>query len=225
MLIEREGNRLIQVSRAEGKLADAVREFSYDFRDKVVLDIGSSSGGFTEFALLAGAKRVIAIEKGTNQMKAPLRFHPKVELYEKTDIFDKNKLNLNFSKREDKVLEKEKDQKLNLGFSKISAIHFDVVLADVSFVSLRKILLHVKDNLADFDTDLLVMLKPQFEARPDELRRGIIKNNKIRREIIKNFEDWLKIQGFMVIKKRDNEIAGKNGNLERFYLLKLAKRY
>ena len=76
------------VSRAEGKLEGAVRAFRYDFRNKTVLDIGSSTGGFTELALKLGAKKVIAIEKGTNQMKAPLRFDMRVDLHEKTDFFD-----------------------------------------------------------------------------------------------------------------------------------------
>ena len=70
------------------KLSDAVRFFGFDFRGKVVLDIGSSTGGFTELALKNGAKKVIAVEKGTNQMKVPLRYDPRVELHEKTDIFD-----------------------------------------------------------------------------------------------------------------------------------------
>ena len=68
-----------------------------------------------------------------------------------------------------------------------------------------------------------MMLKPQFEAREDQLNKGIVKNEKIRRAIIKNFEQWLKSNGFIIIKKRDNALAGKHGNVERFYYLKLAK--
>ena len=64
------------------------------------------------------------------------------------------------------------------------------------------------------------MLKPQFEATPDQLNKGIVKNEKIRREIIKNFELWLKQNGFILIKKHDNELHGKNGNIERFYWLR-----
>ena len=67
------------------------------------------------------------------------------------------------------------------------------------------------------------MLKPQFEARQDQLNKGVVKNERVRREIIKDFETWLKQNGFIIIKKRDNDLAGKNGNLERFYYLKLAK--
>ena len=68
------------------------------------------------------------------------------------------------------------------------------------------------------------MLKPQFEAKPYELKNGIVKNEKIRRGIIKDFEVWLKDHGFIIINKRDNLLAGKNGNLERFYYLKIAKK-
>lgn len=182
------------VSRAENKLAGAASFFRFDFRDKTVLDIGSSTGGFTEYALGRGAKRVIAVEKGTRQMKAPLRFDPRVELHEKTDIFE--------------FITNEK---------------IDVVLADVSFVSLTKVLNYAK-TLANETTEWLVMLKPQFEAQPEQLtKKGVVKNEKMRREIIKGFEGWLGRNGFLILNKRDNELAGRNGNVERFYYLKLAK--
>ena len=176
------------VSRAEGKLAGAARAFRFDFRGKMVLDIGSSTGGFTEFALEHGAAKVIAVEKGTYQMKAPLRFDPRIELHEKTDIFE-------FTTSE----------------------KIDVILADVSFVSLKKVLAYVKRKFKR--AEYLVMLKPQFEARPEQLNNGIVKNEKMRREIIRDFENWLKFHGFFIVKKRDNELAGKNGNVERFYWL------
>ena len=176
-----------------------------------MLDIGSSTGGFTEFALRSGASQVIAVEKGTNQMKKPLRFDPRIELHEKTDIFACNRENLNFF---DYFEQKNATKR-----------HLDVILADVSFVSLRKVLIHAKYQLASIDTDFLVMLKPQFEAKNFELRRGIVKNEKIRRDLIRVFEKWLKTQGFIVVKKRDNDLAGLGGNLERFYYLKLATKY
>ncbi len=185
------------VSRAEGKLAGAARAFSYDFRGKRVLDIGSSTGGFTEYALEHGAKKVIAVEKGTKQMKAPLRFDARIDLREKTDIFDVKKEEVG---------------------------EVDTILADVSFVSLRKIISYAKENLATIKTDFLVMLKPQFEAEEKQLNRGVVKNEKIRREIVKDFELWLVKNGFLILNKRDNEVVGKNGNKERFYLLKIAKK-
>ena len=185
------------ISRAEDKLFGAVRGFGFDFRHKTVLDIGSSTGGFTDLALKLGAKKVIAVEKGTHQMKAPLRFDKRVELHEKTDIFE-----------------------FPLEFD------FDVVVADVSFVSLREVLSYVKNKVTLVqlkNLDFLVMLKPQFEANPEQLVKGIVKNEKIRRDLIQNFEQWLKNNGFLIIKKRDNDIKGAHGNLERFYYLKIAK--
>ncbi len=181
------------VGRAEYKLEGALRAFRVDLRGKTVLDIGSSTGGFTEMALRAGAAKVIAVEKGTNQMKVPLRFDERVELHEKTDIFE------------------------------FSGVQPDVILADVSFVSLRDVLAYAKEAFATKQTDFLVMLKPQFEARQDQLVNGVIKNNKMRRDIISDFEVWLKKNGFVVLGKRDNELAGRFGNVERFYYLKLAR--
>ena len=198
------------VSRAENKLAGAAQAFSYDFRGKTVLDIGSSTGGFTEYALLRGAKKVIAVEKGTRQMKAPLRFDPRIDLREKTDIFSVTRSSLSRDQDENNENESKIDTRI------------DTILADVSFISLKQVLLHAKKQLAAPQTDFLVMLKPQFEARPFQLKNGIVKNETIRRDIIKDFEAWLKNNGFLIVNKRDNTLAGKNGNLERFYFLKLA---
>ena len=185
------------VSRAENKIAEAAKAFNFDFRGKTVLDVGSSTGGFTEYALKRGAKKVVAVEIGTNQMKAPLRFDPRIELHEKTDIFE---------------FEFDGTDKLP-----------DVVVADVSFVSLKKVLARSKEMYAGaYKVGFLVMLKPQFEARPDQLVKGVVKNEKMRRGIIKDFENWLKKNGFLVVKKRDNSLSGKHGNVERFYLLNLS---
>ena len=176
------------VGRAELKLAGAVEAFGYNFRGKTVLDIGSSTGGFTELALRKGAAKVIAVEK------APLRYDTRIELHEKTDVFTITNKDISVP---------------------------DVILADVSFVSLTKILQHAKRYIAGKNTDYLVMLKPQFEAYPDQLVNGVVKNEKMRREIIKRFEQWLARNGFRIVKKRDNAVRGKiGGNQERFYWLK-----
>ena len=88
------------VGRAELKLAEAVEAFRFDLRGETVLDIGSSTGGFTELARRCGAKKVIAIEKGTREISAPLRCDPRVELHEK----------VGFLALEDELLEVEKVQ-------------------------------------------------------------------------------------------------------------------
>lgn len=200
------------VGRAELKLKGAVEAFGYDFRGKTVLDIGASTGGFTELALRQGAKKVIAVEKGTRQMKAPLRFDARVELYEKTDFFDVRGAN-----KAGKLVV-EQGQKTN---ELVRGVQVQTVVADVSFVSLRKILAHAREIVAT-GADFLVMLKPQFEASPVQLNRGVVKNERMRREIIRKFEEWLRREGMVVLKKRDNEVAGKvGGNLERFYWIRL----
>ena len=191
------GNGKIVVGRAELKLLGAITAFGVSLVDKTVLDIGSSTGGFTEAALRNGAKHVIAVEKGTRQMKAPLRFDPRIDLHEKTDIF------------EFEISREERP---------------DFILADVSFVSLRNVLMYAKYHFAKPKTEFLVMLKPQFEAKPWQLKDGIIKNNKIRRGIIVEFEAFLKDNGFVIVGKQDNKVAGRFGNVERFYHLKLEKR-
>jgi 23S rRNA (cytidine1920-2'-O)/16S rRNA (cytidine1409-2'-O)-methyltransferase len=177
------------VSRAGDKLAGAAAQLRLDFRNKVVLDVGSSTGGFTQFALERAAAKVIAVEVGTKQLHSSLRLNPKIELHEKTDIRD-------FKTSENP----------------------DIVLADVSFISLRQVLPAVL-SLSSKNTQIIVLLKPQFEADSKELNRGIIKNDSIRRRIFKDFEQWAK-KYFIIKAKVDSTVAGTKGNLERFYLLK-----
>jgi len=179
------------MTRAGRKLLGAVGAFGVDFRGKTVLDIGSSTGGFTELALKRGAKKVVAVEKGTGQMRGELVMDRRVELHEKTNIFD--------FKMDEKP---------------------DVILADVSFVSLTKVLAYAKLELIGHHTVCLVMLKPQFEVGGEVLNKGVMKNSRARREVIKKFEVWLKNNGFVILGKRDNEVAGRFGNVERFYYLR-----
>ena len=182
------------VSRAGLKLASVAEYFHLNFQDKTVLDIGSSTGGFTDYSLRHGAKKVFAVDVGTDQLHPSLRPNPKIVLYEKTDIRD---------------------------FYADESI--DIIVGDVSFISLREILPHVAENLMNTNTILIAMVKPQFEAGRHQVNKGIIKNDKVRRQILSDFEDWAK-KYFVILDKKDSEVAGSKGNLERFYKLKLAKR-
>ena len=182
------------VSRAGLKLASVAEYFHLNFQDKTVLDIGSSTGGFTDYSLRHGAKKVFAVDVGTDQLHPSLRPNPKIALYEKTDIRD---------------------------FYADEAI--DIIVGDVSFISLREILPHVVEDLMNTNTMLVAMVKPQFEAGRHQVNKGIIKNDKVRRQILSDFEDWAK-KYFVILDKKDSEVAGSKGNLERFYKLKLAKR-
>lgn len=207
------------VGRAEWKLAEAVREFGFDFRGKIVLDIGSSTGGFTELALRMGARKVIAVEKGTGQMKAPLRFDARVELHEKTDIFE---VGVRGGAGEVAGVDVRDGDASGATKVQVETRPAEVVLADVSFVSLRPILEKARE-LAVPGADFLVMLKPQFEARSGQLVRGVVKNERMRREIMQEFERWLKVRGWVVVRKRDNETVGRKGNRERFYWVRMGR--
>lgn len=178
------------VSRAGLKLASVAQLLHLDFREKTVLDVGSSTGGFTDYALKRGAKKVFAVDVGTDQLHPSLRDNPAIELHEKTDI-------------RDFYLPDEKP---------------DIIVIDVSFISLREILPHLAQNLCDEHTVIAAMLKPQFEAGRNQTNKGIIKNDAVRRQILKEFETWAK-QYFVIADKRDSEVAGSKGNRERFYLL------
>jgi 23S rRNA (cytidine1920-2'-O)/16S rRNA (cytidine1409-2'-O)-methyltransferase len=94
-----------------------------------------------------------------------------------------------------------------------------MVVGDVSFISLREILPHVA-SLVDAKADIIAMVKPQFEAGQSSLKhKGVIKNDKMRRDILKDFETWA-LGRFRIVDKTDSGVAGSKGNVERFYLLR-----
>jgi 23S rRNA (cytidine1920-2'-O)/16S rRNA (cytidine1409-2'-O)-methyltransferase len=197
------------VSRAGLKLASVAKAFGLDFKGKVVLDVGSSTGGFTDYALKHGAKKVIAVDVGTNQLHPSLQNNPKIELHEKTNILDVGQWTLDNREKESSIV-----------YRLTSTV--DIILVDVSFVSLRQILPHLT-TLASKDTLIVAMLKPQFEAGESLKNKGVIKNASMRRAIIKDFEIWVK-NYFVIINKADSEVAGAKGNQERFYLLKISNK-
>ena len=175
------------VSRAGLKLASVATLLGVEFTHKTVLDVGSSTGGFTDYALQHGAAKVIAVDVGTEQLHPQLRNNQRIELHEKTDIRE-------FTTHET----------------------IDIVVIDVSFISLRDILPSV---VAIAPTaQIIAMVKPQFEAGKAQINKGIIKNDAVRRQILKDFELWTK-STFKILDKRDSEVAGAKGNRERFYLL------
>ncbi len=177
------------VSRAALKLASIAKQFRLDFKDKVVLDVGSSTGGFTDYALQHGAKKVIAVDVGKDQLHPTLHGDKRIELHEKTDIRD-------FKTSE----------------------QIDIMVADVSFISLTNILPSLQ-ALSNKNTELIMMCKPQFEAGKDQVNKGVIKNSATRRKVLKGFENWLNQNGFVTKDKADSQVAGAKGNVERFYKL------
>lgn len=181
------------VSRAALKLASVTDVLKVTFKGKTVLDVGSSTGGFTDYALQHGAKKVIAVDAGTDQLHPRLRTDSRVELHEKTDI-----------------------RKF------VSAEKADIAVIDVSFISMTMVLTSVA-NLVRPNGQIIAMLKPQFEAGKDQLNKGVVKNSAQRRDILQGFEAWCRQNKFVIAKKSDSAIAGKTGNVERFYLLTASK--
>jgi 23S rRNA (cytidine1920-2'-O)/16S rRNA (cytidine1409-2'-O)-methyltransferase len=133
---------------------------------------------------------VIAVDVGTDQLHPSLRTNPGIELFEQTDIRDVQTL----------------------------SDAADIVVIDVSFISLREILPSVA-RLSTPATQIVAMVKPQFEAGSGSKHSGVIKNDRMRRDILKDFEQWAR-ELFILCDKADSEVSGAKGNLERFYLLK-----
>ena len=179
------------VSRAGLKLASVAKLLGVRFQDATVLDVGSSTGGFTDYSLQHGAKKVYAVDVGTDQLHPSLHDNPSIELHEKTDI------------RDFTLSDKP-----------------DITVIDVSFISLREILPHIAKELSGPNTIIMAMVKPQFEAGRHQTNKGVIKNDAVRRQILKDFEIWAK-DLFVIQDKRDSEVAGSKGNRERFYSLKI----
>lgn len=179
---------LTYVSRGGLKLEKAIQEFSLDFQNKVICDIGSSTGGFTDCALKHGAKKVYAIDVGTSQLHPSLRSNPKVVVMEQTNFryLDRSRLT-------------EKP---------------DFYTADVSFISIKEILLHLLSFQEDFQ--IVLLFKPQFEVGPNKINdHGVVKEDKYLVEALKDFEDFLKKNHLFLLHITYSPILGeKEGNME-----------
>lgn len=139
------------VSRGGLKLEKAIRHFKLDFKNAKVLDIGSSTGGFTDCALQHGASHVTAVDVGTNQLDSSLRKHSKIALFEKMDFRE-------------------------LAKSTSLSPDFDFVLSDLSFISMRKLMPFLLDFMNE-KSFFIGLVKPQFEVGKDAIGRdGIVKN-------------------------------------------------
>lgn len=175
------------VSRAGLKLEKAINTFNLNFSGKNIMDIGSSTGGFTDCSLKNGANKVIAVDVGTNLMHESLRKSPQVELYEQTNI--KNLPN-----------DKFKD--------------IDFITIDVSFVSLSKIIGKIVDS--NCGADIIALIKPQFECGKQiaDKFKGIILNEKVHQDILSSTIDRFNGFGYTLLNLTYSPITGGDGNIE-----------
>ncbi len=182
------------VSRGGDKLASVANALKLDFTDAVVLDVGSSTGGFTDYALQNGAKQVICVDVGSDQLAYKLRQDSRITIMERTDI---REVSQNDFKH-----------------------HPNVAVIDVSFISLTKILPSVAKLLIP-GSIIIAMAKPQFETDKATASKykGVIKDDRLRKSILNHFEATIKPE-FQILDSADSEVFGAKGNRERFYLLK-----
>lgn len=183
------GNVLPYVSRGGLKLEKALREFNLDVNDKILLDIGSSTGGFTDCALQNGATMSYAVDVGYNQLAWKLRQDERVVVMERT----------NFRYMTPQDLEK--------GMPNFASI-------DVSFISLKLILPVLKTLLVP-GSDVVALVKPQFEAGRDQVgKKGIIRDASVHISVLERIIDFAKEIGYQVVDLSYSPITGGDGNIE-----------
>lgn len=193
--IEIHGQKLRYVSRGGLKLEKAVAHFDLGLEGKVCMDVGSSTGGFTDCMLQNGAVKVYAVDVGTNQLDWKLRSDPRVVCMEKTNI---------------RYVAPE-DIADPIGFASI----------DVSFISLTKVLGPVKALLED-NGQIVCLIKPQFEAGREKVgKKGVVREPAVHLEVIDMVIDYALSIGFEALNLEFSPIKGPEGNIE--YLLYLQK--
>ncbi|MCR5251899.1 MAG: TlyA family RNA methyltransferase [Lachnospiraceae bacterium] len=195
LTIEHRGDPLPYVSRGGLKLEKALKVFSPDLKGKVCLDIGSSTGGFTDCMLQNGAAKVYAVDSGTNQLAWKLRSDERVVCMEKTNF---------------RYVTKEQIPE-----------EIDFAGADVSFISLSRIFPAAFPLLKE-GGQMACLIKPQFEAGREKVgKKGVVRDKKVHLEVIEKVCGYAKEEGFVLKGLDFSPIRGPEGNIE--YLLFLEK--
>lgn len=193
--IEVRGNRLPYVSRGGLKLEKALALFPIDLNGKVVMDIGASTGGFTDCMLQSGAKKVYSVDVGYGQLAWKLRTDPRVVSLERTNV---------------RYLTKEQVPEPIEFFS-----------VDVSFISLRLVLPVARRFLSE-NGQAVCLIKPQFEAGRENVgKKGVVREKKVHVQVIRRIVDFVQKNGFSVLGLTYSPVKGPEGNIE--YLLYLRR--
>lgn len=193
--IEVRGKTMPYVSRGGYKLEKAMAQFDLDLTDKVCSDVGSSTGGFTDCMLQNGARKVFAIDVGTNQLAWKLRIDERVVCMEKT--------NIRYVTPED------------LG----EAVAFSSI--DVSFISLTKVLEPIRNYLTE-QGEIVALIKPQFEAGREKVgKKGVVREIETHYEVVEMVFSYALSIGFEILNFEYSPIKGPEGNIE--YLVHLRK--
>lgn len=193
--LEVKGAQLPYVSRGGLKLEKAVKNFGFSLEGKVCMDIGASTGGFTDCMLQNGAAKVYSVDVGHGQLDWKLRSDDRVVCMEKT--------NFRYMVRDD--IEDD----------------LDFASCDVSFISLTKILLPARRLLKD-GAEMVCLIKPQFEAGKEKVgKKGVVRDPEVHSEVVHRIFDFMGIAGFEVLHLDFSPIKGPEGNIE--YLIHIRK--
>lgn len=185
----------IYVGRGALKLEKAYGVFQLDFMGKSCLDIGASTGGFTEFMIQHGAEKVYAVDIGHGQLAESLRHENRVINMESTDIRNISSENINGA--------------------------VDFICADVSFISLTKIIPKIYELLKN-DAVAVVLIKPQFEAGKKNIgKKGVVRDRKVHERVLSEMDSFFRLTGFAPLNYTFSPIKGGSGNIE--YLAELEK--
>ncbi|HAN10212.1 MAG TPA: TlyA family rRNA (cytidine-2'-O)-methyltransferase [Clostridiales bacterium] len=185
--IEIRGELQKYVSRGGYKLEEAINKFNIDLKGKVCMDVGASTGGFTDCMLQNGASKVYAIDVGHSQLDPKLALDSRVVSIEKTNIKDVNK---------------EKLERI------------DFICIDVSFISLTNIMEYIK-NLTENSGEIVALIKPQFEVGRGNLnKKGIVKDEKTRKKTVDKIIEYMVKSNMFVKGVIESPIKGSDGNIE-----------
>jgi 23S rRNA (cytidine1920-2'-O)/16S rRNA (cytidine1409-2'-O)-methyltransferase len=184
------------VSRGGIKLDHGLTHFGFDVTGAVALDVGSSTGGFTDVLLSRGAAKVYAVDVGTNQLAWKLRSDPRVIVHEQTNARDLT--------------------------SDIVPEQVDIIVCDASFIGLAKVLDRALD-LAKPGASLVALVKPQFEAGREEVGKGgVVRDPAVHERVCNEAADWVRSKGWTVLAVEPSPITGPEGNIE--FLLGAVRR-
>ena len=179
------------VSRAGGKLEAALETFKVEVKSSRCIDVGASTGGFTDCLIQNGAKSVLAVDVGRGQIHERLVANQRVKVLEQTDV-------------------------RSLTPEQVGA-PFEVLTADLAFISLRAVMINLF-SLVEKNSSMLLLVKPQFEAGKKEVDRGrgVIRNPEIWEEVLKNVQDSINTYDGAIIECMPSPIKGSEGNVEFF---------
>ena len=207
--ISLEENSLPYVSRGGLKLEAALDFFTIDVKNRIIMDVGSSTGGFTDCMLKRGAEKVYCIDVGYGQLAWPLRNDPRVVLLERTNV-----------RYLDQELKNRKSEKRQKELEDLVRSNIDMVTIDVSFISLTKVVPAILPFVRE-EGSILALVKPQFEIGKGQVSKGgIVREEEKRLQTLREVQEALQGIGLTRVGDFQSPVPGQKGNIEYFLYMK-----